>query len=141
MRTPSQIILFAYERLFSDIQVLYRAAVEEEALVDIYTSTSAVLFLGTPHRGSNKAESGETLRKIASASGFNTSDKNIRALQIDSSELEGIHERFMKLNQRNPWPFEVRTFQEAKGMTGIGFLGLGEKVSPCYKSYIYTHPG
>jgi ankyrin repeat domain-containing protein 50 len=92
-------------------------------------STKAVLFLGTPHRGSSKAETGEMLRRIASASGFSTSDKNLRALNIDSSELEGIHERFLKLRKQNQWHFETRTFQEAKGMTGLGFLGLGEKVS------------
>jgi hypothetical protein len=74
------------------------------------------------------AESGEVLRKIASVSGFNTSGKNIRTLYFDSSELEGIHERFMKLRRHNQWHFEVRTFQEAKGMMGINLLGLGEKV-------------
>jgi ankyrin repeat domain-containing protein 50 len=69
------------------------------------------------------------LRRIVSASGFNTSDKNLRALYIDSSELEGIHERFMNLKSGDQWHFEVRTFQEAKGMTRLGFLGLGDKVS------------
>ncbi|KAI9815250.1 MAG: hypothetical protein M1827_002730 [Pycnora praestabilis] len=109
--------------------VLCRAAVERDSsLLDIYTSTKAVLFLGTPHRGSSKADSGEMLRKISSASGFNTSDRNIRALQFDSSELEGIHERFMKLKEHDQWHLEVRTFQEAKGMTGLGYFRLGEKV-------------
>jgi ankyrin repeat domain-containing protein 50 len=88
-----------------------------------------VLFLGTPHRGSSKAETAEMLRRIVSATGFNTNERNIQALRIDSPELEGIHERFMKLKKKNQWHFEIRTFQEAKGMMGVGFLGLGEKVS------------
>jgi hypothetical protein len=97
-----------------------------------------VLFLGTPHRGSSKAETGEMLRRIASASGFSTSDRNLQALHIDSSELEGIHERFMKLRKQNQWHFEVRTFQEAKGMTSLNFLGLGEKVSQSSCRVVFT---
>jgi hypothetical protein len=69
------------------------------------------------------------LQKIAHISGFSTNDQNIQALQINSSELEVVHERFMKLYQRNPRPFEVYTFQEAQGLTGISFLGLGGKVN------------
>jgi len=73
------------------------------------------------------------IRRIASASGFSTNDRNLRALYIDSSELEGIHERFMMLRKQNQWHFEIRTFQEAKGLTGIGFLGLSDKVSQSFQ--------
>jgi hypothetical protein len=86
------------------------------------------LFLGTPHRGSTMAEMGEMVRRLTAASGFSTSDSNIRALHINSSELGVIHEGFMKLYQRNPRPFEVSTFQEAQGLTRVSYLGLGEKV-------------
>lgn len=111
--------------------MLCRAAFESEpTLLDIYTSTEAILFLGTPHRGSAKAATGEIFRKIASASGFSTNVNNIRTLNIDSSELEGAHERFMKLKQDGRSRFKVSTFQEAKGMTGVSFLKLGEKVGP-----------
>jgi ankyrin repeat domain-containing protein 50 len=113
--------------------VLCRAAgAQESTILDIFTSTEAVLFLGTPHRGSSKAETAEMIRRIASASGFSTSDRNLRALYIDSTELEGIHERFMMLRKQNQWHFEIRTFQEAKGLTGIGFLGLSDKVSQLF---------
>jgi len=110
-------------------QVLRRAENEQDqALFDIFTSTRAILFLGTPHRGSSMAETGEMLRRLAGASGFSTSDSNIRALHVDSSELEIIHGSFMKLYARNPRPFEVSTFQEAQGLTRVSYLGLGEKV-------------
>jgi ankyrin repeat domain-containing protein 50 len=87
-----------------------------------------VLFLGTPHRGSSKAETAEMIRRIASASGFSTSDRNLRALYIDSSELERI-QQFMRLKKQGQWHFEIQTFQEAKGMTRLGVLGLSDKVS------------
>lgn len=91
-------------------------------------ATKAVLFFGTPHRGSSRAEAGAILQNIAHISGFDTNSKNIQALQVNSPELEVVHERFMKLYQCHPRPFEVYTFQEAQGLTGVGILGLGEKV-------------
>ena len=114
------------------LQVLRRAASDEDpALRDIYNSTEAILFLGTPHRGSNKAEYAEIVRKIVSVSGFDTTDQSIRALQVDSSELALIHELFMKLYGRQDRHFKVFTFQEAKGVAGISYLKLNERVSHC----------
>ena len=114
----------------TDLKVLCRAATDSNtALLDIYTSTEGVLFLGTPHRGSNKAGIAEVVRKIVSVSGFDTTDQNIRALQVDSTELELIHELFMKLYDRQDRHFKVFTFQEAKGVTGISYLKLNERVS------------
>jgi hypothetical protein len=106
------------------LQVLRRAATEADpALLDIYTSTEAILFLGTPHRGSNKAGIAEVVRKIVSVSGFDTTDQNIRALQINSTELELIHELFMKLYEQKDRQFK------AKGVAGINYLKLNERVS------------
>ncbi len=111
------------------LEVLYRAATSTApALLNIFTSTEAILFLGTPHRGSNKAGIAEVVRKIVSVSGFDTTDRNIRALQVNSSELEIIHELFMKLYDLKDRHFKVLTFQEAKGVAGISYLKLNERV-------------
>ncbi|MCJ1359347.1 MAG: hypothetical protein MMC33_009349 [Icmadophila ericetorum] len=111
--------------------VLCRAADEQ---LDIYASTKAVIFLGTPHRGSAAAGIGEILRRIASAATFDTNDKNIRALKFDSPELESIHERFMSQRRNGRWHFEVRTFQEAKGLSRFAYFNLGEKVVDDFSS-------
>jgi hypothetical protein len=112
------------------LQVLRRAGTEADpALLDIYTSTEAIIFLGTPHRGSGKAGIAEVVRKIVSVSGFDTTDQNIRALQINSTELELVHELFMKLYEQKDRRFKVLTFQEAKGVVGISYLKLNERVS------------
>ncbi|OBT84383.1 hypothetical protein VE02_06736 [Pseudogymnoascus sp. 03VT05] len=109
--------------------VLCRAAEEQDdSLLHIFKATQAAFFFGKPHRGSGYAEAGAKLQKIAHRTGFSTNDQNIQALQVGSFELEIVHERFMKLYQRNPRPFEVYTFQEAQGLTGVRLLGLGEKV-------------
>jgi len=117
--------------------VIRRAAADPEpALLDIYTSTEAVIFLGTPHRGSGKAGIAEVIRKIVSVSGFDTTDKNIRALQVNSTELELIHELFMKVYEQKDRHFKVLTFQEAKGVAGISYLKLNERVVEPFSSSI-----
>jgi hypothetical protein len=101
-------------------------------LLDIYTSTEAILFLGTPHRGSSHADTVEILRRILSASGFDAPDQNIRALQINGAELERIHGYFMKLYERQDrHPFKLVTFQESKGLAGTSRLSLNRRVSDC----------
>lgn len=121
-------------------QVLRRAATETDPkLLDIYTSTEAILFLGTPHRGSSKAGIAEVVRKIISVSGFDTAHQNIRALQINSAELELIHELFMKLYEHKDRRFKVLTFQEAKGVVGISYLKLNERVTIHLRGNIAKH--
>jgi hypothetical protein len=107
--------------------MLLRASESEgERERNIYESTNAILFLGTPHRGGNFAEWGETVRSIVSAVGFDTTRQNIRDLAIDSPMLEDSHERFLKLDTRRK--FKIRTFHEAHGMKGTSLLSLNQKV-------------
>ncbi|KUJ22968.1 ankyrin [Mollisia scopiformis] len=112
----------------------------EPMLLDIYSSTFAITFLGTPHFGSNKAGIAEVARRMASVSGFDTTDKNIRALQVDSTELELIHELFLQIYDCKERPFQVITFQEAKGIAGINYLKLNEKVVEPFSSRIGNEP-
>ncbi|KAL9626840.1 MAG: hypothetical protein Q9204_007002, partial [Flavoplaca sp. TL-2023a] len=123
------LIFIAHSLGGESLQILLcRAATDADSLVhDIYSSTEAILFLGTPHRGSSKAEIAEVVRKIISVSGFDTSDQNIRALQINSFELEYIHENFMRLYERQGRHFKVLTFQEAKGVVGTSYLKFNER--------------
>lgn len=118
--------------ILNNIQVLRRAAAadadSEPETLEIFTSTEAILFLGTPHRGSTKAGIAEEFRRIAAASGFDTSDHNIRALKVNSMELQLIHELFMKLYEQRNRRFQVFTFQETKGVAGISYLGLNDRV-------------
>ena len=89
-------------------------------------STKAIMFFGTPHRGSDFSDLGETIRRIASAAGFDTAKQNLRALEIDSGLLEECHRRFQHLQNRRK--FEIVTFQETRGVAGIAYLGMNRKV-------------
>jgi hypothetical protein len=111
------------------IQLLWRASIDiAEDLIKVYTSTTAILFLGTPHRGSDWASTADTLQRIVVAAGFDTNPQNTKALSTSSSELHLCQENFMRLYEKPGRQFTVRTFQEAQGVTGLSHLGLSGKV-------------
>ncbi|KAG8531813.1 uncharacterized protein KY384_003449 [Bacidia gigantensis] len=99
---------------------------EDPGMGEIAKNTKAILFLGTPHRGSSYAPYGELLRKVASAVGFDTNDANLRALHFSSLELQLSQEEFMKIWRKRD--LTVRTFQESTGFAGV--RGLTEKIVP-----------
>jgi len=93
-------------------------------------STKAIMFFGTPHRGSDFSDLGETLRRVASAVGFDTAKQNVRTLEVDSGVLEECHRRFQQLQSREN--LGIFTFQETRGVTGIAYLGFNRKVNSLY---------
>jgi hypothetical protein len=112
------------------MQVLWRASIDAaQDVVDIYNRTTAILFLGTPHRGTEWHRTASTIEYIVRAAGFDTNPKNLKALSIDSGELNIVHENFMRLLNRRDRHFEVRTFQETQGISRFRYLGLNSKVS------------
>lgn len=88
---------------------------------DILKSTAGILFFGTPHRSGNYTTLGEIARRIASASGFDTSNQNIDVLKPNSALLEDLGERFLKLYLGNPSQLKIHTFQEAMGLSSFGY--------------------
>ena len=100
----------------------------EEAFQDIIGSTFAVVFLGTPHRGSaTLANAGDVFRQAASVLLRVDSNATIlRALGADSPELELGRESF--ITQWRVRNFAVKTFQEALPLTGINVGALNELV-------------
>jgi len=102
----------------------------QDGLNDIVWSTCAVVFLGTPHRGSAKlANIGDIFRRTASAIlGVDSNDTILRALGADSPELELGRESFIALWRK--YKFSVKTFQEALPLTGVNISVLNELVVP-----------
>ena len=96
-------------------------------LRNIVESTAAIIFLGTPHRGSlDMARLGEMARKIASAIRMDTSSTTLDALGLKTSDLERCQESFSRLWAK--YDFQVKTFQEGLGLTGANIGALNEKV-------------
>ncbi|KAK0737212.1 hypothetical protein B0T21DRAFT_159826 [Apiosordaria backusii] len=103
---------------------------EHTSIRDILTSTVAVIFLGTPHRGSaDFAKLGDIVRRVAgTVLRVDTNSNIIRALGIDSPVLELSRESFLR--QWQTYGFQVKTFQEGRAMTGINIGRLKDKVVP-----------
>ena len=92
----------------------------------IYEATRAILFLGTPHSGSQFRDWGILAWNIASAVGFDASDSAIGDLQVDATILDSLRDDFSKvLREEAFWVFR---FMEQKGFKGI--KGLNNKIVP-----------
>lgn len=112
-------------------EVLRRSQEDEDAgIQDIVESTKAIVFLGTPHRGSpgfNKLGN-RALRFINTFMRMAGNQALLRSLGTDSPELELSRESFVR--QWRTYNFQVKTFQESEVFSRFKFGTLGQKVSP-----------
>jgi hypothetical protein len=97
---------------------------DEQPQQSLYKSTVALLFLGTPHRGSQYSDMGETMRRLVSAIGFDATNQNLRTLEIDGPLLEDCDERFQKIRRR--CGFKIHTFHE--GTLSTFFSSVGHRL-------------
>lgn len=81
-----------------------------EEFEDILMSTTRVVFLGTPHRGSSAAGIGEIARKAASMLLMDTNARILDSLALRNSDLERCQHIFSSLWYKHN--FSVKTFQE-----------------------------
>jgi hypothetical protein len=110
-------------------QMLRRSQISDEKNIqNVVESTRAIIFLGTPHRGSTgMAALGDIVRRVAGTIlRIDTNAVILRALGLDGPELELCRESFN--TQWRVYNFQVKTFQEALGMTGVNLGLLNEKV-------------
>ncbi|ETS81262.1 hypothetical protein PFICI_06264 [Pestalotiopsis fici W106-1] len=102
---------------------------------NVIESTAAVVFLGTPHRGSPDLSAlGEWARSVLSIFRMETTSAILDTLGLKTSDLERAQESFSRLWQE--YDFRVKTFQEGLGLTGIHLGVLGNKVVPDYSSLL-----
>ena len=87
-------------------------------------STAAVVFMGTPHRGSkDMASLGDIVRKVAGLV-MDTSPFALDALALKNSDLCRCQDLFSKVWRE--YDFRIKTFQEGQGLSGLKFFN--EKV-------------
>ncbi|KAG5753726.1 hypothetical protein H9Q70_003667 [Fusarium xylarioides] len=105
------------------------------SLKGIVKCTAAIIFMGTPHRGSPELSAiGEWARSILDSFRFQTTSAILDALGLKTTDLERAHEAFSRLWLQ--YDFRVKTFQEGFGLTGIKLGVLGNKVVPHESSLI-----
>lgn len=103
-----------------------RKQTHEPDLLDVYNSTHAIIFFGTPHRGSDLASWGLMLSTIAEAVQIGTNNVVLRDLDrtSGSSKLEEMRLDFDDILRDSHRSRELRvySFQEEEGMTSIKYF-------------------
>jgi hypothetical protein len=84
-----------------------------------------VVFLGTPHRGSQISGWGEIFANVGRLAGIDIDRRLLRSLALGSDVLDIIQENFMKMLHAQD--FKVHTFKEGQAISGI--RGLNQKAS------------
>ena len=104
-----------------------RKRISSSHVHDIYTSACAVIFFGTPHRGSDSASWGLMASNLAKAAQMDVNDAILRDLDpaSGSSKLLELRRDFHDVLQdsRQQSPVQLYTFQEELGMTSLKALG------------------
>ncbi|RMJ15798.1 hypothetical protein CDV36_004507 [Fusarium kuroshium] len=105
------------------------ATSQPDELSNIVKSTAAVIFLGTPHRGSPDLSAlGAWARSVLSGLRFQTTSAILDTLGLKTTDLERSQEAFSGLWLKHG--FRVKTFQEGYPMSKINLGVLGNKVVP-----------
>ena len=95
----------------------------------IYVSTYGIIFLGTPHNGSNIAAWGGAAQKITNMlipkMFLATETVLLKSLRKDHEQLQDIHARFANMSQR----FEIHMAHENQRMDGKGAKYVGDAVT------------
>lgn len=102
----------------------------EHGLRDLYESTHAIIFFGTPHRGSSYAKMGNLARDIAVIAGFDARDTILRSLKPDAEILTMLSNDFARMLLENS--FKVHSFQEGQGFMGTSLLSGKVSFFPSY---------
>ncbi|KFY18110.1 hypothetical protein V492_00135 [Pseudogymnoascus sp. VKM F-4246] len=92
--------------------------------------TKAIIFLGTPHRGSSYAGWGAIASKLAKVALQDSNKKIVDTLEVNSEVLDNIHEEFKTIVHISS--IKIHSFQEARGISGV--KGLHNKVVDDFSS-------
>ncbi|KAI9774253.1 MAG: hypothetical protein M1840_004147, partial [Geoglossum simile] len=77
----------------------YNSHGRHPTLGEIYASTKGVIFLGTPHRGSDKESLGEVVSKVAKFSFRQPNEQLLQTLKPDSHILENQRDQFTTISK------------------------------------------
>ncbi|KAH6893443.1 ankyrin repeat-containing domain protein [Thelonectria olida] len=95
-----------------------------------FERTKAVVFCGTPHRGSNAAAWAKLASNLVSVSFTDSNAKLVSDLQVNAKVLGPIQEDFLKLLHQSG--IRVHSFQEGRPSSGI--KGFNDKVVDDFSS-------
>ena len=102
--------------------MLFKSFLSSEDLIQrrkIYTSTKALFFLGTPHRGSDWALWGEIATGLAGII-FDTNSALIKHLEVNGETLMQLEDDFDTLLHKRT--FLTKTFKEGRNFKPLPLL-------------------
>ncbi|KAM5527058.1 Kinesin light chain 5 [Fusarium oxysporum f. sp. phaseoli] len=97
VKTPERSIIFvghSYGGLVIKEALLKAQFLQSRRPVNIFPQIKAIMFLGTPHRGSASASLGVKAAKLFRAFGLKASPSIVEAITYDSVELQDMHRQF-----------------------------------------------
>lgn len=102
--------------LVKEILIESKKQINDSAKAAVHRSTHAIVFFGTPHRGSDDAKWGLILSTIASAA-FDTNNKVVRVLEPDSEVLDKLGRDFQDILDEGR--LRICSLLESAGKTGL----------------------
>jgi hypothetical protein len=132
-RKPIMFIVHSLGGIIVKELLSYADSSRERDFLDIVEDTKAVVFMGTPHRGSGTANIGETARRIVSALGLDTSPAMLDSLGLRNNDLERAQQAFARIwDERR---FHVKTFQEGRGLIAVNVGRLNDLVGSAFPGW------
>ncbi|KAI0858149.1 hypothetical protein F4860DRAFT_324727 [Xylaria cubensis] len=96
----------------------------------------AIVFCGTPHRGSDAATWGKLASNLLAIALVDSNSRLLSDMRVDSRTLRSIQADFLKALHRAP--LRIHSFQEGRALTGV--RGLNDKVVGDYSSRLGWAP-
>ena len=84
-------------------KALIAASIPGSPFSPLASSTTGILFLGTPHRGSRMADYAVTIAKAAKTFGFSASDSLLKNLTVYSDVLQALLNNFSSIARANQY--------------------------------------
>ena len=79
--------------------------------------TKLIIFLGTPHRGSQSAGWAKLATNLANIAFVDTNKEILKGLEVNSEVLENIHEEFKEIVHDGD--IKIHSFFEGRALTGV----------------------
>lgn len=102
-------------------QALLHCREGNKNLKNVFPSTRGIIFMGTPHAGSDLTKFGKNLAKLLNIV-RNTNSAILGPLQKGSDELTGVQQQFQQLAFEHRDNLEIFCFYESKAVVGVGVI-------------------
>jgi hypothetical protein len=89
---------------------------------EIFGRIYAIVFCGTPHRGSDGADWGLIAANLATVAFQIANTRALTDLKVDSQILERIHKDFLRILHSSTPEIRVHSFREGRPLLGIKYL-------------------